>query len=112
MKFSEAKKQLAALGITIKKNEYGEFEVNFKGGKEKTCCYTDDLEDAVGTGKAMAARKKAKPVKKFRLIGRTTVFEVVEEKMVAGFIPAVKGHTLDGKFQTTARKADIIFLPA
>ena len=46
----------------------------------------------------------------FKLIGRATVFVVVREYLAAGFIPSVVGHTLDGKYQTVARKADVIFL--
>ena len=34
--FLNAKKVLSALGIVIKKNEDGEYEVNLKGGKEAT----------------------------------------------------------------------------
>lgn len=47
---------------------------------------------------------------KFRLIGNTTEFRAVALPMVAGFIPSVIGHTLDGKRQTTARIADVIEL--
>ena len=44
----------------------------------------------------------------FRLIGRTTRLRVVRKYSAAGFLPAVVGHTIDGKFQTAARIADII----
>jgi hypothetical protein len=46
----------------------------------------------------------------FRLIGNTTVFRLVEEIQVLGFIPSVLGHTLDGRRQTVARVADITWL--
>lgn len=46
----------------------------------------------------------------FRLISRPNVFRVVREYKAAGFIPSVVGVTLDGKFQTVARAADVIFL--
>lgn len=47
------KSQLASKGITIVKRE-DEFIVNFKGGREATAYYTDDLEDALQTGLQMA----------------------------------------------------------
>lgn len=48
--------------------------------------------------------------RKFRLIGNTTVFTVDREYLAANFIPAVVGHTLDGKKMTVAREADIIWI--
>ena len=42
----------------------------------------------------------------FRLIGNTTVFKAVALPLVAGFIPAVEGISLDGKYRTRARIAD------
>jgi hypothetical protein len=46
----------------------------------------------------------------FRLIGQTTVFRIVRQYLAAGYIPSVYGHTLDGKHQTCARLADIVFV--
>lgn len=46
----------------------------------------------------------------FILQGNTTVFTLVKRYEAAGFIPSVIGHTLDGKRQTAARVADIIWL--
>jgi hypothetical protein len=48
-------------------------------------------------------------MKTFRLIGRTTVFRLVKRSAYSG-IDCVLGHTLDGKFQTVARVADIVWL--
>lgn len=45
---------------------------------------------------------------KFRLIGRRTEFKVVADLTAQYGFPVVKGHTLDGKLQTTARIADIV----
>jgi len=42
----------------------------------------------------------------FRLIGNTTVFKAVALPLVAGFIPAVEGISLDGEYRTRARIAD------
>jgi hypothetical protein len=47
---------LRELGITIgNRNEYGEYRVNLKGAGEGPAYYTDSLDDALGTGKHMAA---------------------------------------------------------
>ena len=44
----------------------------------------------------------------FVLIGRPTlIFKVVKFYLAAGFIPAVKGITLDGKHETCARVDDV-----
>tara|TARA_B100001146_G_C16190331_1_gene438796 strand:+ start:751 stop:1353 length:603 start_codon:yes stop_codon:yes gene_type:complete len=56
--FAYIKKELGLLGITIKKVD-GEYVVNHKGGKEETAYYTNDLSDAVGTGKLMANKKSS-----------------------------------------------------
>lgn len=50
----EAQKTLKAVGMSISKKD-SEYRVNYKGGKESTAYYTDDLSDAVATGKAMSA---------------------------------------------------------
>lgn len=55
----QARAQLAPLGVVLTKSD-GEYRVNFKGGAEATAYYTDDLNDAVGTGKAMAKHKASK----------------------------------------------------
>lgn len=52
----EAIKLLSAKGITLKKVD-GEYQVNYKGGKEATTYYTDDLDDAVATGVYMSENK-------------------------------------------------------
>ena len=51
---------LRHLGLTLTyKACYQEFRVNFINGGEATACYTDDLQDAIGTGIAMS--KEGKP---------------------------------------------------
>jgi hypothetical protein len=52
----EAIKTLSGHGLVIKSN-YGEFRVNFKGGREETAYYTNDLMDAVHTGLSMARQR-------------------------------------------------------
>jgi hypothetical protein len=52
---AEARAELRAIGVTLKKSD-GEYRVNFEGGPEKTAYYTDDINDAVKTGKAMVAK--------------------------------------------------------
>lgn len=50
---------LEPLGIRI--NSFnGEYRVNFKNGMEATAYYTDDIDDAIGTGKAMAEHRSNK----------------------------------------------------
>ena len=49
-------------------------------------------------------------MEQFKLIGRATVFNLVKEYKAAGFIPSVKGITVDGKFETCARVADVEFI--
>lgn len=51
-----AKATLAPLGISITYSaDYGEYRVYPKGGRgEGAAYYTDDLEDAVATGREMA----------------------------------------------------------
>jgi hypothetical protein len=54
MTFKEAKQKVAAMDrMTITKKPE-EFRVNYKGGKEPTAYYTDDLEDAVETARVMS----------------------------------------------------------
>jgi len=53
---SEARATLAALGMSLTHSaETGEYRVNYRGGKESTAYYTNDLADAVATGTAMAS---------------------------------------------------------
>tara|TARA_R110000772_G_scaffold267971_3_gene393549 strand:+ start:49 stop:261 length:213 start_codon:yes stop_codon:yes gene_type:complete len=52
---AEAKQNMKKLGITINYHrDWQEYRVNFKNGQEPTAYYTNDIEDAVGTGFAMA----------------------------------------------------------
>ena len=52
----DAKELLRAYALTINKKD-DEYRVNYLGGKEETAYYTDDIEDAIATGKMMAERK-------------------------------------------------------
>ena len=71
---ANVKKELDGLGISIEKND-DEFIVNFKGGKEATAYYTNDLEDALGTGKAMVKGKK-----------KESIIEIKEEVQIGNII--------------------------
>lgn len=51
-----AKKVMAEINVVLIHND-GEYRVNFKGGKEATAYYTNDLSDAVGTGFAMVKQQ-------------------------------------------------------
>ena len=50
---AQAKAKLREFNLVLTKNE-GEYRVNFKGGREASAYYTDDINDAVCTGFAMA----------------------------------------------------------
>ena len=53
-----AQATLRAIGISLRRTGWGhELRVNFRGGREETACYTDDADDAVGTGQAMARHR-------------------------------------------------------
>lgn len=54
-----AKVELRSLGMTINKNQFDEYRVNFSGpeGTEANAYYTNDLDDAVKSGRAMAERR-------------------------------------------------------
>lgn len=56
-RFTETRIALKVIGVTLTRKD-GEFRVNLKDGAEATAYYTDDLEDALGTGHQMAAHKK------------------------------------------------------
>ncbi len=68
MTVKEAIEKLRAVDVIIKRTDHNEFKVNFRGGKEATAYYTNDLDDAVGTGLSMA-RDKAGSSGKCRLCG-------------------------------------------
>lgn len=52
----ELRKALAAVGVTVRVDEAGDYRVNFRGGREATAYYTSDRDDALLTGLDMAAR--------------------------------------------------------
>ena len=52
MTLQTAKNQLRDFGMSVNVRD-GEYRVNFLGGKEETAYYTNDLEDAVDTGRLM-----------------------------------------------------------
>lgn len=52
---AQVKVMLRARGIVLSKKD-GEYRVNFRGGREGTAYYTDDLADALSTGQAMVGQ--------------------------------------------------------
>lgn len=58
MNFTEAKTQAAMSGCTLKRTEDGEYRVALKGAGEASAYYTNDLQDAVGTARAMEHQKQ------------------------------------------------------
>lgn len=61
--FERAQHYLRQWGITLTRRE-GEYRVNFKGGPERTAYYTNDLEDAIQTGRAMSREGLRNPTYK------------------------------------------------
>ncbi len=68
-RFTDIKAALTAMGLTIRRKD-GEYRVAYAGkGNEASAYYTNDLEDAFGTGKHMAKeaaiiRAKKNPAKR------------------------------------------------
>jgi hypothetical protein len=60
-KFVQVRVRLSRLGVTIRRQETGEYRVNFVGGREATAYYSEDLDDADGTGQAMAQHGAGRP---------------------------------------------------
>jgi hypothetical protein len=60
-KFVQIRVHLSRLGVTIRKKDTGEYRVNFVGGREETAYYSEDLDDAYGTGQAMAENAAGRP---------------------------------------------------
>lgn len=63
------KSELAAIGITFRRTPYDDFRVNFRGGTEESAYFTDDLADALDSGRAMAAelRKRTRELVTLKL---------------------------------------------
>jgi hypothetical protein len=51
------KPELAAIGVSIRKDESGDYRVNFRGFPEDTAYYCPDLDDAYDTAVAMYRRQ-------------------------------------------------------
>lgn len=49
-----ARHVLAPLGVEIRKTGCDDYRVNLIGRRESSAYYTDDIDDAIATGKAMA----------------------------------------------------------
>jgi hypothetical protein len=50
---AQARAALAQLGLVLKKTEWGDYRINWPKAREETAYYTDELDDAVATGKRM-----------------------------------------------------------
>jgi hypothetical protein len=58
MTLKAAQATLREIGISLRRTGWGrELRVNLRCGREETACYTDDTDDAVGTGQAMARQR-------------------------------------------------------
>ena len=69
---------LRNLGLVCRKTEDGEYRVNFRGGTEATAYYTNDRVDALETGRAMLAQRKATDGK--TIYGDREAYEAVTGK--------------------------------
>jgi hypothetical protein len=56
-----AKAAIRELGMTFRKTEWNEYRVAFPGD-EDSASYTNELEDAIGTARAMHAHRDAQKV--------------------------------------------------
>jgi hypothetical protein len=60
-RFEMVDAELTALGIDIRRLP-GEYRVNVRGRSDRTAYLTEDLDDALAAGRAMAARNAARQV--------------------------------------------------
>ena len=54
MTLRKAREILRAVDVVIRRTDYGEYRVCVRGCGEESAYYTNDLEDAVDTGRMMA----------------------------------------------------------
>jgi hypothetical protein len=67
--------ELQPLGIEASYNrDTEEFRINFRGGKEATAYYTNDVDDALGTGRAMA-KEGQRPAPVAELVSKNCMCE-------------------------------------
>jgi hypothetical protein len=64
-----ATEELKACGMLIA-SQPGEYRVNYRGGREATAYFTDDLADALSTGKIMAQTPPPPPELPLGPVGR------------------------------------------
>lgn len=60
MTYAEAKQIVKSLEMRISKTEYDEYRVTTADNSEACACYTNHLDDAVATARAMAAHEAAR----------------------------------------------------
>lgn len=58
MTIKQATFELRQIGVTLRKQD-GEYRVNAKGASEVHAYYTDDINDAVATGRLLTLRTEA-----------------------------------------------------
>lgn len=56
MRYTAAKQALRQIGMRLTRNTDGEYRVAYGSDREATAYYTDDLGDAVATGRLMAVK--------------------------------------------------------
>lgn len=88
MTIREAQAIARSLGVTISRTSTpGEFRVNVRGGSEATAYYTDDIQDALDTARAMARGSAARtnPRRRAHWMPRDKVAEVTTQLMKFGY---------------------------
>ncbi len=101
----DAKATLKALGMSINKNQWGEYRVNFLGGDEATAYYTDDLEDAVNTGKHMAGVRPVRLMPNPSNWARQRIAELKQQRHWV-YRYTASGMTVSGKGVVNASSFD------
>ncbi len=90
-----AKIKLRQVGMTLTRKD-GEYRVNIAGGKEATAYYTDDIEDALNTGLAIAKHGSIPKHQKYvRVIIKTQNYQYDEFYQEEGVIELYRKGEID-----------------
>lgn len=104
MNLKEAIKALSALGLSLRKRD-GEYRVAPMGVSpeeaERKAYYTDDLKDAVDTGRAMKSRNPRKPTWEEQALAHRKKYESFEERCMR---PSRKRHVRNPRRNSKACK--------
>src|SRR3954464_2844459 len=99
----EVRIALSLYGVSVTKTEDGEFRVVLQGETEKSAYYTDDADDAIGTGKLMRAEADKKVMRKDRDADAAAVKMIRDVADPLGYAVGITG---DGSFRVVKKGAD------